>query len=166
MPNDTMPSMNRPARLLSQVMIVIWLTLCAAMAFLWARGQYRDDEVFINADSHLLIVGSFPQHLNFIAYRAADYRGPSMRFHIGVKRVRSMPEFWLIRNNSNNHRIEFSVPWWIPLLLCMAPPAAAAARSFHRRKRRVLGLCVECGYDLRASAGRCPECGAPSEVVR
>ena len=37
------------------------------------------------------------------------------------------------------------------------------APSHRRRKRKKLGLCVKCGYDLRGSKKRCPECGTEFE---
>ena len=37
------------------------------------------------------------------------------------------------------------------------------APAHRRRKREKLGLCVKCGYDLRGSEERCPECGSEFE---
>jgi hypothetical protein len=58
------------------------------------------------------------------------------------------------------------VSWWLVVLLVGAPPARAAARwlvRFPSERRRWRGLCVKCGYDLRATeSGKCPECGTPT----
>ncbi len=50
------------------------------------------------------------------------------------------------------------IPYWAPVLV-----AAVLTLLAWRRQRRIFdpGLCQQCGYDLRASKDRCPECGRP-----
>ena len=49
------------------------------------------------------------------------------------------------------------VPYWLTIAVCVA--IFALSWRPLRRKRKKLGLCLRCGYDLRASKERCPECG-------
>jgi hypothetical protein len=53
--------------------------------------------------------------------------------------------------------------WLVVLLTCLLPGCWLLERT-REATRRQSGLCTACGYDLRASPGRCPECGAVSRI--
>ena len=58
-----------------------------------------------------------------------------------------------------------TVPYWLLAAVFALLPAVWVRRRRRRalvRYRLERGLCGGCGYDLRSSTGRCPECGAPA----
>ena len=61
------------------------------------------------------------------------------------------------------------IPAWQLAALFALPPAAWLLANVLRRRRRqrraLLGCCTECGYDLRGSPARCPECGMSAGVA-
>jgi hypothetical protein len=84
------------------------------------------------------------------------------------------PHNWLgfgyeFRTGGNRGRTDIYrrlvVPAWLPALLAGAGPAAWFGRRLRDRRRLGKGRCAICGYDLRATPDRCPECGAvPKEA--
>jgi hypothetical protein len=64
------------------------------------------------------------------------------------------------------HDFLLVIPLWVPALLFSVAPSIWVIRLGHLRTRFRRGLCLVCGYDLRASRERCPECGEPIPTTR
>lgn len=56
-------------------------------------------------------------------------------------------------------------PHWAVIAATAILPTLWLILRLRRRSARRRGLCEQCGYDLRASHERCPECGAPLPVT-
>jgi hypothetical protein len=52
-----------------------------------------------------------------------------------------------------------TVPWWSVAAVASIGPLTLLRTIVRRRRRKSRGLCLNCGYDLRAATHRCPECG-------
>lgn len=59
------------------------------------------------------------------------------------------------------HDAEVGIPYWLPMLLVAVYPfyCLTDLPARRRRKRFAAGQCIACGYDLRHTPDRCPECG-------
>jgi hypothetical protein len=61
---------------------------------------------------------------------------------------------WITRLAPAGNRTVMILPPWVP---CLVAAALILAPAIKRRPRP--GHCATCGYDLRGSRERCPECG-------
>src|SRR4051812_31526390 len=72
-----------------------------------------------------------------------------------------VPFVFLGRGVSGFSLIFFST--WIVQSVVITIRTRRAYRLWDADHRRRSGYCVECGYDLSGSVGRCPECGHHDE---
>ena len=73
--------------------------------------------------------------------------------------------YYASRSGGPDHRltdVSVRLPYWLVALLSIPVPCWLLTRhrvTLRRERRRAAGECEVCGYDLRATPGRCPECG-------
>jgi hypothetical protein len=117
---------------------------------------------YINADNS----GGKPQW----SHHRADY-DPFMEWiwSNGTDRYQNYsgwgPVRWIIgrrappKDSDHHWGFDLHVSYWLVIVVLSVPPAAWAVRFWRARRKRVLGCCANCNYDLRATPNKCPECG-------
>ena len=134
-----------------------------AIAALWVRGVYVRDQVVFGAFGHKCAVAVFPQHLYFIAVGAQGTRVPT-DLQLGLRAYPGRPRYWEIQYHDRpGGALRLGIPFWLPLSFAIIPPLWWVLNRTQAALRYRAGRCRACGYDLRASSERCPECGASIE---
>ena len=170
-------------RLLRRLLTVLSLLLCAGAAALWARSYtHRDGGGWFNQNGRGLSVATTPGGLDWVS-SAQPGDGPLCR--VGTYSSTRNPDVLTLRRwpyglgfgggefvvalSADGLRITretlrgVATPLWAWVMLFAVLPVTKAhsyVRTRWRRARR--GLCARCGYDMRASHERCPECGTPA----
>jgi hypothetical protein len=176
--------MKRLRRWLFNVLAGLSLLLCVAAAAFWVRSHWRWDEVSLYDGTNvgydlftwnggLYFVRMTNSNGTFIRLRAYSV-GPtvpgSVLFQpprwslLGFEAGDTLREIFNIGKvyQSVNSGHYVLIPYWAIIVLSGVGPGLwlMGYRRRHilsRRMRR--GVCWVCGYDLRATPDRCPECG-------
>ena len=173
-------AMRRVRRIIFHGLTLVSLVLCVATAALWVR-SHRTTEVWTKSDARQLIfisgAGRWCLHIRSYSpiyspalpefWRYTRWPGEvvspdsfSESFVEGNEYQAFGIEVWYARIGPPPLVTSATIiaPYWLPLCLLMLLPLRwLFVRS--RRERSASGLCANCGYDLRATPDRCPECG-------
>jgi hypothetical protein len=151
-------------RLLSALLILFTLLACASLA-LEVIGLLREDKLTTQVAGRGLMIGNMPHHIWILSYSLEATANSRVVEHAGAIPARAVylePRVGRVSARSRGTTVNMDVlniPHWLTFLLTAPWPAWWFVRHRKLRSRRRAGLCMHCGYDLRASTDRCPECG-------
>jgi hypothetical protein len=169
-------------------MAAVSLLLCVASVALWVRSYWAADEysitgaTFVSTQGMLFGMGPAgpipPEMLPRNPRPAPRGYQRVAPFHVGPSRISpSLPGFqssfefagvsWFRTLGGKIPRgyiaphWQATAPHWVGVVLFGLLPSIVLLSWLRSRKLRLtVGCCKSCGYDLRATPDRCPECGA------
>jgi hypothetical protein len=173
--------MRRLAHHLFTLVSAVSLLLCVAMCVLWIRSYLRNDRAYwlkpavtkdgpgwdsrrITSDGGTLAFDWQVVPLWFRETRTQEAQSGSWGLHYGTYPHEHRARSGRIWNRMGfNYMFQLAwyleVPDWLLVGLFAASPIAKGYLYRRRRRRSHHGMCPFCGYDLRATPDRCPECG-------
>jgi hypothetical protein len=157
---------------------VVSLLLCVATLALWVRSYHRLDRAsYLERSSLSIDVQSIRGQIEVVHGFTSPTGTPGLSYDsLSSTDFKSSRE--VIRDSPSGYdfptiallgfgymHIESSPAWWawfphwfLALLFAILPALHLRATIRSRRRHRI-GHCPTCGYDLRATPQRCPECG-------
>jgi hypothetical protein len=177
---------NRLCRIIFNALTALSLVLCLAAGVLWIRSSLHNQSRFWTAGAQAFALSSYQGRLVFWnATRSADpppyfwtyyygYRehgqawanGSDGACDGGLQTVWKWADFVTYsheRDMGMDHR-RFTLRYCVlfPVLLIPVAWFILLKSMEHRQQRQRLAThsCAICGYDLRATPTRCPECGS------
>ena len=149
--------MRRLRRILLNAATVLSLLLFVVTVALWVRSYGRSD--FID-------LGGGAADLHTILNTGRESR-------VGVSQAGAIALYryaWRAPGTGQFHLLSpapmLLIPYWVLGIITAALPAVRLAMWWRRRRRWSEGCCRACGYDLRATPERCPECGTVPAGVK
>ena len=180
-------------RRLFTILSVLSLLLCLATLVLWVRSYWRYDALVCRPEPepqgpfHSWFIQSFVGELGFVDQRpetrVMDRPIPRWEFvnwpanqGLALKVIRDNVSptasgwflgfgFLVVPLPEPIEIYAIAFPHWFLALLFAVLPALLLRSLSSSRKRHRAGLCCKCGYDLRATPDRCPECGTANATT-
>ena len=170
--------MKRVRKIIFNGLTIASFILAAVTLAMYVRGQYALEWLQYNSQSRqggwehavtisaLCAASGIELHLSQTrAHSIWIQDGPFVWRHLSGKHDSG---WWISTSHNTRSTADayasdygFYLPYWLILIVSMPAPGVWVWCRRRSGRRARLGLCPICGYDLRASKDRCPECGTP-----
>jgi hypothetical protein len=155
---------------LRRIIPIFALVMCACVALVWLLSAHSA-ALLMFADTTVArryaAVSCIRGHVEFVAMSSvppdSERTGDYSRFVRGDPYVLGTHLGTIALPMSSQGYVAV-IPYWLLMVAAAAYPVTCGVRSWWLRRRSDLragrGMCLVCGYDVRATPARCPECGA------
>jgi hypothetical protein len=175
--------MNRVLRRLFNFSAALSALLCLATSLFWAKNlRYsQDPRLFISNQDGVLLVFYTIKNYNTAnnSPREFDHLSPADNYRSHQFLFAYISAFGYPPNHRWWNHLGFSMslgsdgatptitcPAWAIIAASSILPTLWITKRFRKNRCLKKGYCPSCGYDLRATPDRCPECGAIPTITK
>jgi hypothetical protein len=170
------PAMKRLGRWLFNFAAAVSLVLCVATVAAWSVTRVGHFYASLGFSGHNRMLEC---HLQFKGFELFYARGTTLHRNPkpsppAFRRIPSSQPGWdhepwdrnllgfrtKVYDDGGWHWTRFTaIPYWAVILSTIVLPCLSLTESIRNKRLVLAGCCPVCGYDLRATPNRCPECG-------